>query len=211
MMRFTFLIFFAIGTTAIFAQNTQKLVRSGNSDYKEAHYKQAEIKYRKALTKAPNSEKAAYNLGNALYKENNFDEAATEYGKLSERNLKEATPSHVFYNLGNAFLKQQKYEDAINAYKKALRENPKNEDARYNLTYALSKMRAQQNKNNQQQQQQQQQQEQEKPKQEKPKENISKDDAERMLNAIKINEKRTLEKTKKQNPNSRPPQPEKDW
>lgn len=210
-MRSLLFVFLLFAAGIANAQPAQKLVRSGNNEYKDGHFKSAEIDYRKALTKAPNSQKAAFNLGNSLYKQKNFDEAASQYLKLVQSEKKEAPKSDVYYNLGNSLLENKKYKESIDAYKMALRQNPKDEDVRYNLSYAMTKLQQQkkqeQNKKQEQKQKQQQQQQQ----QTQPKPNMSKQDANRMLNAMNNNEKRTLDKTKnKQNPPAQS-MPEKDW
>jgi tetratricopeptide (TPR) repeat protein len=194
------------------AQPAQKLVREGNNAYKEGHYKDAEIDYRKALVKTPESQKAIFNLGNSLYKQQNFGEAAAQYVKLTQSENKEARKDEVYYNLGNSLLENKKYKESIDAYKMALRMNPKDEDTRYNLSYAMAKMQQQKNddqkkKQDQKKEKQQQQQQQ----QQQPKPNMSKQDANRMLNAMNNNEKRTLDKTKKKQNVSVQSNPEKDW
>jgi Ca-activated chloride channel family protein len=210
-MRSLIMLFLLFAINVANAQPAQKLVRSGNNAYNNGHFKDAEIDYRKALTKSPKSQKAAFNLGNSLYKQQNFDEAASQYMKLSQSESKEVPKNNVYYNLGNSLLENKKYKESIDAYKMALRQNPKDEDTRYNLSYAMTKLQQQkkqeQNKKQEQKQKQQKQQQQ----QTQPKPNMSKQDANRMLNAMNNNEKRTLDKTK--NKQSVPAQnmPEKDW
>ena len=127
-MRNVFVIFLIFTVNLVFAQPAQKLVRSGNQAYKNGHFKDAEIDYRKALTKAPNSQKATYNLGNSLYKQKNFDEASAQYLKLAQSEKKEVAKQNVYYNLGNSLLENKKYKESIDAYKMALRQNPKDEN-----------------------------------------------------------------------------------
>ena len=200
-MRSVLTIFLLLATGALLAQPVQKLVRSGNTDYKNGHYKDAEINYRKALTKAPESEKATFNLGNSLYKQNNFDEAASQYLKLAQSEKKVTSKANVYYNLGNSLFESKKYKESIDAYKMALRQNPKDEDTRYNLSYAMTKLQQQQKQDENKKQQE---------KQQQPKPNMSKQDANRMLNAMNNNEKRTLDKTKNKQKTASS-QLEKDW
>lgn len=211
-MRSLIILFLLFAVNIVYAQPAQKLVRSGNNEYKSGHFKDAEIDYRKALTKAPNSQKAAFNLGNSLYKQQNFQEAASQYLKLAQSENKEAPKANVFYNLGNSLLENKKYKESIDAYKMALRQNPKDEDTRYNLSYAMTKLQQQkkqeQNKKQEQKQKQQQKKEQQQP---QPKPNMSKQDANRMLNAMNNNEKRTLDKTKNKQNVASQSTPEKDW
>ena len=211
-MRSKLILFLVFFVSVVFAQPAQKLVRSGNNKYKDGQFKEAEIDYRKALTKSPNSPKATFNLGNSLYKQQNYDEALTQYKKLTQTENKEASKSNVYYNMGNSLFENKKYKESIDAYKMALRQNPKDEDTRYNLSYAMTKL--QQQKKQQQdkkQQQKQEQKQQEQKQQQQPKPNMSKQDANRMLNAMNNNEKRTLDKTKNKQNTSSQSQPEKDW
>jgi Ca-activated chloride channel homolog len=210
-MRSIFVIFLTLTVSIALAQPAQKLVRSGNQAYNNGHYKDAEIDYRKALTKAPNSQKATYNLGNSLYKQKNFDEASAQYLKLAQGEGKEASKENVYYNLGNSLLENKKYKESIDAYKMALRQNPKDEDTRYNLSYAMTKLSQQKKQEQNKQQQQKQKQEQQQQQQQQQKPNMSKQDANRMLNAMNNNEKRTLDKTKNKQKTSNQSQPEKDW
>jgi tetratricopeptide (TPR) repeat protein len=212
-MRSFLSLFLLFAISIVNAQPAQKLVRSGNNEYKNGRFKDAEIDFRKALTKSPNSQKAAFNLGNSLYKQQNYDEAASQYLKLAKSENKEVPKPGVYYNLGNSLLESKKYKESIDAYKMALRLNPKDEDTRYNLSYAMTKLQQQkkQEQNNKQEKKQQQKQKQQQQQQPQPKPNMSKQDANRMLNAMNNNEKRTLDKTKnKQNVRTQS-MPEKDW
>ena len=208
-----------VSYTMLHAQNDLKLLREGNKDYKNAKYNEAEINYRKALEKNSRNYKSLYNLGSALYKQGNYEEAANILNDLSEQKLDDKTLSNIYHNLGNALLKNEKYAESIDAYKKSLRLNSKDMDTKYNLSYALSKLQQQQNsscdnkdeqnkdENKEQQQQEQQQQEQQQKEQQQkeqqqqqqqPKDEISKEEAERMLNALKKEEENVKDKVDKQ-------------
>lgn len=210
-MRSLALLILLFALSIVNAQPAQKLVRSGNNAYNNGHFKDAEIDYRKALTKAPNSQKATFNLGNSLYKQQNFDEAASQYLKLAQTENKEAPKADVYYNLGNALLENKKYKESIDAYKTALRQNPKDEDTRYNLSYALTKLQHQKKQEQNKKQEQKQQKQEQKQQQPQPKPDMSKQDANRMLNAMNNNEKRTLDKTKNKRIVPTQSMPEKDW
>ncbi len=197
----------------VLAQNAPKQIRAGNKDYNSNRFKEAEISYRKALQKDSTSLKGQFNLGDALYKQKNYSEALGRYQKAGKVAKSKSDLAKIYHNMGNVFMQNKQYDKSVEAYKNALRLNPKDEDTRYNLSYALSKL--QQQKNNQQQQKQQQpkqDQQQQQPKQEpKPKQQLSKQDAERMLNALNNNEKRTQEKVKKSQSVPSKNQPEQDW
>ncbi len=121
-------------------------------------------------------------------------------------------------------VKAENYGQAIEAYKNALRLNPGDADTRYNLAWAMAQAQQQQQQQQnqdqkkeeeeqqqqQQQQQQQEQQQQEQPREVNPKE-ISKQDAERMLEAMKNAEQKTMEKLKKEQKAGVAGKREKDW
>lgn len=214
--------FFAMG------QKENTLIRKGNSKYEEGNFKEAEKDYRKALEMNSQNQKAQFNLGTAVYKNNNFEEAAKLYGTMADRPSDPAIQAKVYHNLGNSLLQAKDYEKSILAYKNALKNDPKNKDTKYNLEYAKMMLKKQQNQQNQQnkdkedkkdkqdQQDKNDQNKQEKQDQQKQNQNpdqrkISKEDAARMLEALKNDEKKTQQKVKKQQAKVQVIGVEKDW
>ncbi len=214
-MRNKFLIIYVciLFSVCVFAQNEKPLVRKGNSDYKKEKYSDAEINYRKSLEKNKNSAEGSFNLGDALYKQKKYDEAAGAFHNLSNTKAPDDIKANTYYNLGNSYLQNDKYEESINAYKQALRLNSKDEDARYNLSYALQKLKQQQQqqkqdkkdekkkqeekKEQQQDKKEEQKKEQDQKQQQQQQQKISKEDAERMLEALKNDEKNLQKKLAK--------------
>ena len=71
---------FMFGCGAVFAQKAErKNVREGNKLYESEKYTESEIAYRKSLEVNPRSTEGTYNLGNSLYKQGKFPEAAEQY------------------------------------------------------------------------------------------------------------------------------------
>ncbi len=208
---------------SLYSQSYRDYLRKGNKLYKDNKYNDAEINYLKSLQKNKGSDKAVFNIGDALYKQGKYDKAAEKFNDLTTRKMDKKTLASTYHNLGNALLQDKKYAESIEAYEKSLRNNPNDYDTKYNLDYARRMLIQQQqqkqqnqqnkqnknqqqqqqqkqnkdNKNKQQQQQQQQQQKQgDKNQQQQPK--ISKEDAQRMLQAMTNEEKNTQKKLKKQ-------------
>lgn len=129
----------------------RRVIRSGNKAYDKEDYTGAEEKYRRALEKMPLSYEGAFNLSDALYRQEKYDEALGLLKNLSENPA--ITPEQrakVFYNLGNTMFRQQKLQEAADYYKESLRNNPADADAKYNLAYVNRLMQQQQDdKNNQ--------------------------------------------------------------
>lgn len=136
-------------TTVSFGQSAGKLVRQGNRDYNSQKYDEAKLKYREALGKDANMNQANYNLGNTNYRQKEYEEAANRYSQAIKTTNDPQKLTNYYYNLGNALYNQEKLKASIEAYKQALRYDPKNVDAKHNLSLAIQKL-------NQQQQQQQQ-------------------------------------------------------
>jgi tetratricopeptide (TPR) repeat protein len=187
-----------------YAQSERKFVRDGNKLYKEKRYSDAEVNYKKSLNVNKNSSTGQFNLGDAYYKQGKFEDAAQQFQPLtSNRDLSKDEKAKAFHNLGNSFLQAKKYDESINAYKNALKINSKDNDTRYNLAYAQSMLQQQkqqsdkdkknQNKDQQKQQQKKDQQKQEQ-KQAEQKQKISKEDAEKILQALNNDEKNTQKK-----------------
>lgn len=218
------LLALSVGTVS--AQKAErKNVREGNELYESEKYTESEIAYRKSLEVNPRSTEGTYNLGNSLYKQGKLPEASEQYQLIAGQGEKMvATPegkarlSEVYHNMGNIFMQGKDYGKAVEVYKQSLRLNPKDDETRYNLALAQKLLSDQQNqdqsqdqqnedkqenkeqKDDQQQQQQPRQDDQQQNKtqeQQQPNEQMSKDNAQQMLDAFLQDEKDTQEKVKK--------------
>ena len=111
-------------------------VRRGNRAYERLDYDRAEERYREAQQLSDTCFEATFNLGDALYKQQKFDEAEKVFTALAadstRNNLDRA---HSYYNLGNSLFQQKKYQEALAAYKRSLRLNPADLETKYNYAY----------------------------------------------------------------------------
>ncbi|MCM5662087.1 tetratricopeptide repeat protein [Galbibacter mesophilus] len=116
---------------------------------------EAEAAYRKAIAKSGENAKAKYNLGNVYYNENSMGEAFMRFKEAGNTAKTKEEKHKAYHNLGNVFMKNKEYQKAVEAYKEALRNNPKDEETRYNLALAKEMLKKQQeeNQNNQDQNQ----------------------------------------------------------
>lgn len=120
-------------------------IRSGNRAYEEQDYKGSEEKYRAALEKQPASYEAAFNLGDALYKQGRYEESSQVFDSLSRSPLLSAEQmSRVYHNMGNALFAQQKLQEAAESYKQSLRARPDDLETKYNLAYVQKLLEDQQ-------------------------------------------------------------------
>lgn len=128
---------------AVSAQEKDKSLPKANEEYSEKKFVEAEANYRISHSKFPKRTVAPFNLGNSIYKQNQIAEAKFAYAKAIE-NIKTRPQKHkAFHNLGNVFMNEKNYSAAVEAYKNALRNNPSDEETRYN--YALAKKKLKEN------------------------------------------------------------------
>ena len=200
-------------------------IHEGNKLYNQDKFTEAEIAYRKSIEVNPRSIEGVYDLGNALYKQQKYPEAVEQYSLIasqSERLLMENAENvnrlaQVFHNLGNIGMQNKDYAQSIEAYKQSLRLNPSDNETRYNLALAQKLLENQENEEEDQEEQQDQQQDQQdqqqddqnqnqqppeqqddQQQQEPPPQsgNMSRENAQQILDAFLQDEKETQEKVK---------------
>ena len=138
------ILFFNSKSSAQFTLSSQQEkvnTRNGNEQFQNEKYADAEASYKKALDVKNNFPEAVFNLGDAIYKQKRYDDAAKQFQLSAQTNADESVKANAYYNQGNSFMEQKKWEDAIKAYKNSLKLNPKDADAKYNLAYANSKLK----------------------------------------------------------------------
>ena len=234
--KYILFILFVILAAGASAQKIERdYIRKGNRLFNDSVFVDAEVNYRKALEVNPKSTVSMYNLGNTLSQQQKFKDAMEQYvaaGKIEKDKMKLA---HIYHNMGVLFLAGKDYAQAVEAYKMSLRNNPKDDETRYNLALAQKMLKdQQQNQQNQDQNQDQNKDEQEKkqdqqkdqnkqndqkkddqqqqpPKPEKKDNEMSKENAEQLLNSVMQDEKDTQDKVKKQQQVTQGGRLEKDW
>ena len=111
-------------------------VRRGNRAYERLDYDRAEERYREAQQLSDTCFEAQFNLGDALYKQQRFDEAEKVFAALAADSTRSSLDrAHSYYNLGNALFQQKKYQEALSAFKRSLRLNPADLETKYNYAY----------------------------------------------------------------------------
>jgi Ca-activated chloride channel homolog len=218
------------------AQSTRGLINDGVDLYKEQKFADAEVNFKKGVEKNPESFEAKFNLGDAYYKQERYDEAIKTFQSSFVNARSDEEKAKIYHNIGNSLLKAQKIKESIGAYKEALKLNPNDQETKYNLSYALNMLnnpdqdqqqndqnqdqnkdqqdqdqqnQDQQKQDQQQQNQDQQQQDQQQQSQEQKEQELTKQEAEKILEAMKNNEKdlqKQLRKIKGQKIKT-----EKDW
>lgn len=207
------LVLFDFAGTA--AQKTyREHLRSGNKIYADSIYDEAEVEYRKAIEKEPGNADAHFNLGNTLLFQNKAQEALKEYELAAQNEKDKQRLAQIYHNTGVLMQAAKDYSNAVKVYKEALRNNPHDNETRYNLILAMNQLKDQQQQDQQQQEQQQQEQQQQEQQQQEQQQQeqqqqeqqqqqqqqeqeMSKENAEQLLESAMQDEKEVQEKVKK--------------
>ncbi len=203
--------------------DNRRLVRQGNSLYLDSLFNDAETSYRKAIKKNDKDAVAHFNLGNALLRQRNPKDAAAQYEAAIKRTKNPLYLAKANHNLGVILQSQKQYGEAIKSYENALRNNPRDDESRYNLAlcrHLLKSQKQDQKQNDQNKQEKDDKKQQNKPQQNKDKQEqkqqqnnnqMSKDNAERLLDAAKQEEQKTQDKLRKGQRYASPRSLDKNW
>ena len=234
---FGLLVVMLMASASLYAQNDRNCIRQGNRAYKLQKWAQAETQYRKAIAKNGKNAQAIYNLGCALMMQQKDSVALQQYQNAAQLETNKLRRAKSYHNMGVIMQNHREYAKAIDCYKMALRNNPSDNETRYNLALCkkLLKNQPQQNKNNKdknnkdknktkndQDKQKQNKNDKNKDKKQNNKDNnqqnnqqnqdkMSKENAEQLLNAAIQQEQATKQKLQKAMSQPRRKQYEKNW
>ena len=131
------LFLFVIGSIKAQDGEVTNQIFEGNKLLDTQVFDEAEMAFRRALSKSPERTEALYNLGNTHFNGQDYKEAKQRYFQTQKFAENNSSKHHAFHNMGNVFMKQKNYAKAVETYKNALRNNPQDEETRYN--YAVAK------------------------------------------------------------------------
>ena len=135
-MKKVFLYGVLLLSLAVVAQKKDLNLPKGNEAFTAKKYAEAEADYRLSQSQKAKNAAAAYNLGNSIYRQDQGTEAKYAFLRTIESTKDRSQKHQAFHNLGNVFMKQKAYTEAVEAYKNALRNNPNDEQTRYNFALA---------------------------------------------------------------------------
>ncbi len=219
-IRYILVILLCVFCYQSYAQRDRQYIRNGNKQYRMQNYAKAEVQYRKALTANPQNSQAMYNLGCALMMQQKDSAAVIQYNNAGKLETGKGRKAMIYHNLGTIFQAHQMYAQAIQAYQESLRNNPNDNETRYNLALCKRQQKNdKQNKNNQKKQdnkdkdkeKNKQNQDQKQNQEQQPKEQMSKENAEQLLNAAVQAEKATQQRLKKNMQQPRKRSLQKNW
>ena len=200
------------------AQSDRKMIRQGNKLYRKGNVAEAEVSYRKAVERNERNAQANYNLGNALMGQRKDSLAITQLEKAAKLETNPLRRAQAYHNMGVICQQHRMFGEAIEAYKEALRNNPTDNETRYNLALCKRQQQDQQQDQNQQNKdnkdnkdKQDQQKQDEKKQEQQQKQQMSKENAEQLLNAAMQEEKQTQERMKKAQQQPQKRRLEKNW
>lgn len=190
----------------------------GNSLYLQDKYQEADSQYFDIASRAKNDslkEASYYNLGNSFYKSEQYDGAVQAYKQALRINPDD---EDARYNLAMAQKKLKDSEGQNGGQNQDQQNQNQQNQNQQNQNQQNQNQQNQQQQNqdeqqgqDQQQQQGQQDEQQDGEQQEAQQMNISKDDAERMLEALKNNEQKTLQKVQESKTKGQKVKIDKDW
>jgi Ca-activated chloride channel homolog len=118
-------------------KESRVLLSDANYEMAKNNFIIGEAAYREAIALNPKNDTGKYNLGNAYYNKEMNEVAMSRFKQAADVADTKSDKHSAFHNLGNTFMNEKKYQEAVESYKNALRNNPKDEETRYN--YALAK------------------------------------------------------------------------
>ena len=154
------ILFFIVASLQFHGQTIESKLKlnEGNQAYKNGDFNKSSSNYEKSLSEDKKNLAAFYNSGNASYMSGDFESARESFNSFISKTNNIDDKSKAHYNIGNSFLTEYAKEakekgqapssdilkNAIKEYQQSLRFNPKDKDARYNLSYAMKLLQDQQ-------------------------------------------------------------------
>src|SRR5690606_19775064 len=140
-------------TTSASAQEWRDSLAVARKAYEKQEYGKAYRYYRSAQSKAPDGVDLSDEMGQSAYKNQQYEDAEDIYTQKAASENNRTKKAADYHNLGNARMRQNDYQGAADAYKESLRNNPNDEQTRYNLSEAMRELKNQNQKNNRDNQQ----------------------------------------------------------
>lgn len=142
---------------ALQLQKANNYIYQGNELIDSDDYISAEMEYRKAISEQPTTTAGTYNLGNSYYKKGQYEEALYRHTQAAENATSKAEKHKAYHNIGNILMQNKQCKEAVEAFKNALRNDPTDDETRYNFAIAkecAEQQQDQQDENDQQEKEQ---------------------------------------------------------
>ena len=146
MKNIIYILFVLIGMN-VSAQEWRDSLKVARDSYKKQEYVKALKYYQSAQKKAPNDVDLSDEMGQSAYKAREFEKAEKIYEQNANSKKSKSAKAKSYHNMGNSRMKGKNYQGAVESYKEALRNNPSDEETRYNLSEAIRRLKDEQKKN----------------------------------------------------------------
>lgn len=222
----TMMLLFFVAVSAM-AQTDRDYIRRGNRYMRDSIYDKAQVEYQKAIERDNTNSISHYNFGNALLYQNKAQDAMKEYETAAKLEKDKGRLAQIYHNMGVVLQAAKQFDKAVACYRNSLRNDPTNNETRYNYALSLFQLKKNQSEQSSQDQQQdengkdekEEKQEQPQPQQDSQSEQkqqpqpdqMSRENAEQMLNAAMQDEKATQEKIQQAQQKRQQKQLQKQW
>tara|TARA_R110002072_G_scaffold302709_2_gene487499 strand:- start:8512 stop:9234 length:723 start_codon:yes stop_codon:yes gene_type:complete len=135
-------------------QQWRDSLQAARTAYQQENYADALKYYESAQKNAPENIDLSDEMAQSAYKAREFKKAEEIYKQGGSSKKDKIEKAENYHNIGNSRLKSKDYGGAIEAYKESLRNNPNDDQTRYNLSEAIRQLKnkeEQQKKDNQDQ------------------------------------------------------------
>ena len=139
---YAYILLFFVSIVVGYAQEVDPLLSESNDYVFEGNslvdedFIKAEKKYRLAVSTKQNNATGSFNLGNAYYNSELYDEALLRHLEAVENSSSKPEKHKAYHNIGNILMQKKQCKEAVSAFKNALRNNPSDDESRYNLALA---------------------------------------------------------------------------
>jgi tetratricopeptide (TPR) repeat protein len=134
-----------------FSQPWMDSLKVARKAYKNKEYDKATKYYKSAQNLAPKEVDLSEEIAQTTYRSRNFDDSEKVYQQAAASKSDKKEKAKMQHNIGNVRMKKKDYAGAIEAYKESLKNNPNDEETRYNLSEAIRQKKQQEQQNKDQQ------------------------------------------------------------
>lgn len=132
------------------AQEWRDSLKVARDSYKKEEYSKALKYYQSAQKKAPENIDLSDEMAQSAYKAREFEKAEKIYQQSANSKKTSTDKAKTYHNMGNSRMQKKDYAGAVDSYKEALRNNPTDDQTRYNLSEAIRRLKDEQKKQQQQ-------------------------------------------------------------
>ncbi|HIP31898.1 MAG TPA: tetratricopeptide repeat protein [Crocinitomicaceae bacterium] len=143
-MKVLLLIATLFSLTFSYGQQWRDSLQAARTAYENEEYTDALKYYQSAQKNAPENIDLSDEMAQSAYKARDFKKAEEIYKQSGAAKKDKIEKANNYHNIGNARMKSKDYSGAVESYKEALRNNPNDDQTRYNLSEAIRQLKQKQ-------------------------------------------------------------------